>query len=349
MLSIAKTTILSHEKTTGSRLHEVDFLRASAIILVILYHTYRIFDLEAFNIEENRALFCVKWILDHVIAFFRMPLLIFVSGYMFAFLKLKKGKYEDSKRLIKQKFKRLLLPYFVFAPITYICYNLWKSDAIESYLCPIGHLWFIVMLFWCFSITQILSKILDLRIFKNFVPIFIILILCYPLSFALKDYLGLASCLKWLWCFILGFGCYSLPKSEYLRNLSLKNISLMMVCSLIGIAGISVVSDLNMKMAIILQPYVMAICVLTAWGGVFYVGIKNVSPLFSHIINCSYGMYVVHMWILSIIFYNAEAISRYVGGNLTIFSLILFISVTAMSIIFSIVILRTRIGKYLIG
>lgn len=30
----------------STRLHEVDFLRVSAIILVILYHTYIIFDLQ---------------------------------------------------------------------------------------------------------------------------------------------------------------------------------------------------------------------------------------------------------------------------------------------------------------
>ena len=42
---------------------------------------------------------------------YAMPLFIFISGYLFPFL-WRKGKYQDFWNLVKNKAKRILLPYF---------------------------------------------------------------------------------------------------------------------------------------------------------------------------------------------------------------------------------------------
>lgn len=333
----------------STRLHEVDFLRVSAIILVILYHTYIIFDLQDIDLSENLFTYYFKWILNHVIVFFRLPLLIFVGGYMFAFLKIKKNKYLDTKLMIKQKFKRLLLPYIIFAPITFICYNLWRADSTYSLLYPIGHLWFIVMMFWCFLVTQILDKLIDLKSIKVFIPLMIMLSLCYPLSFTLNDYFGFASCLRWLWCFILGFGCYSLPLLVKLRTLTLKHLLFFSLICTFCIVMINYLRIYNSKLSISLHSIVMSICVITIWGLVFYIGIKKVSPFWTRIIKCSYGMYVVHMWILSIAFYNHEVIFKFANGNNEVLGIGLFIIVLMLSFVSSFLMLKTRFGQYLIG
>lgn len=45
-----------------------------------------------------------------------MPMFVFVSGYLFAFL-IAKNKYPTFGYLIKNKTKRILLPYFLFGII----------------------------------------------------------------------------------------------------------------------------------------------------------------------------------------------------------------------------------------
>ena len=49
---------------------------------------------------------------------FRMPMFIFISGFLFSFLHYKKHKYPKFIDLFTNKFKRLLIPYWVFFPIT---------------------------------------------------------------------------------------------------------------------------------------------------------------------------------------------------------------------------------------
>lgn len=339
------------DNKSARRLYEIDYLRASAIIFVILFHTFRIFDLPAYHSQGNDECFLYgfKWLLDHCIAYFRMPLLIFVSGFMFAFLKIEKGKYKDTSKLVRLKFKRLLLPYIVFAPITYLCYSLWKYDSSRSILFPVGHLWFIVMLFWCFTITQFLASKMNLKSYKVVVTLIVLMSIFYPVSSRIPNYLGIASCLKWLWCFLLGYGCYSLPYSKHLRCLTLSKISIMGIMCIIAIIGINYIRIYDSRIEKILTPAVMVVCVLTIVGGVFRVKIKKPSPIFANIIKCSYGMYVVHMWILSIIFYNAENIFRYMSINGIILGIILFIVVLLLSYYVSYLILRTRLGRYLIG
>lgn len=46
---------------------------------------------------------------------------IFISGFLFSFLHYKKHKYPKFIDLFTNKFKRLLIPYWVFFPITALC------------------------------------------------------------------------------------------------------------------------------------------------------------------------------------------------------------------------------------
>lgn len=345
---IASDQTISISLTTGStkRLYEVDCLRVSAIVLVILYHTFTIFDKIEYN---DTSLEYFKFFLDHVVSFFRLPLLIFVSGYMFSFLKIGKGKYNDTQKFIKSKFKRLILPYLVFAPLTlYLYSNYIYEFSIDKILCPIGHLWFIVMLFWCFCSVQFISKYIDLSKPKTAFSLVAILMLCYPLSFSISDYFGIGSLLKWLWCFMLGYISYSIKGMAYLRKMSSIEVMTLWIISALLIFGTNFIREYNLKVSILCHPLVMSICVITIWTTINSIGINHVSKTFNKIISCSYGMYVFHMWIIISSFLILD--SKSINLPISLASgCIYFLFVVFSSFILSHLFLKTRFGKYLIG
>ncbi len=92
---------------------------------------------------------------------------IFVSGYLFYYLKYELGKYSDSLKFIKKKALRLLAPY-VFAclwvvPAYWYFYRPSLSELIKKYLLgeSPSQLWFLFTLFWIYIGFYLLSKILD--------------------------------------------------------------------------------------------------------------------------------------------------------------------------------------------
>lgn len=97
---------------------------------------------------------------------FHMPLFIALSGFLFE-MQLKKGKYKELKKLVVNKFRRLLIPYFIVwmlwnLPIKYISgyYNEKSfSDIMMQILFPDSvYLWFLISLFCAFIIVFLLKK-----------------------------------------------------------------------------------------------------------------------------------------------------------------------------------------------
>lgn len=78
------------------------------------------------------------------------------------------------------------------------------------------------------------------------------------------------------------------------------------------------------------------------------VGIIKKTPAFEKINKLSYGIYVCHPWLIDAITSNATIVS--VAKEYTIlFPLCLFVVVLTISIVFSELMLKTRIGRFLIG
>lgn len=135
------------------RINKIDILRAIGIILMILGHVFVFFG---------------KF--DRYIHTFHMPLFFIISGFLF------KSKTDSSlHKLILQKAKRLLIPYFSFAVINYIAWlflekgeHAWYKPLLNlvtyntSGLPICGALWFLTTLFW----TEIFYLIID-RLVKN--------------------------------------------------------------------------------------------------------------------------------------------------------------------------------------
>jgi glucans biosynthesis protein C len=151
------------KKTSAERLFYIDFLRVFAIILMFIYHVSMIFvaewDWHIKNAEQSNVLMEI----NYWMAFFRMPLLFFVSGFISCVL-LDRHK---TVAFIFQRFNRLIIPtvfgtFLLVAPQIYFerrlqgvefSYLEFYRSFLQFQWWPNGnfhwlHLWFIPYLFF---------------------------------------------------------------------------------------------------------------------------------------------------------------------------------------------------------
>ncbi|MCW9015403.1 MAG: acyltransferase family protein, partial [Kangiellaceae bacterium] len=168
------------------RYHSIDFLRAGAMLLGIIYHVANSFHTEAH-----------KWIVKDITAnsfvdaflvyshIFRMPLFFIIAGFFCALVIRRKGKGA----MIKNRLKRIGLPFLIFG-ILFI--PAWMALVYYSYIyveprtefvaaimqgansnqppslleLPIGHLWFLYYLLFFYLIYALVQPALD-KVFEK--------------------------------------------------------------------------------------------------------------------------------------------------------------------------------------
>lgn len=86
-----------------------------------------------------------------------MPMFIFISGFLFG-VQLMHKQPVDFRKMVKSKFMRLMVPFFVFTVFFMLTTNSlsWKPFYQWTY----WHLWFLPMLFWCFVATYFIRPLI---------------------------------------------------------------------------------------------------------------------------------------------------------------------------------------------
>lgn len=145
---------------------------------------------------------------------FHMPLFMMLSGACFS---LTIGKESCARKLIKNKAKRLLIPFlytalFISIPLKYMggyyagSVNVLKDIILgQLFLMGNSHLWFVFSLFWIFLVFYALYK-LRLTSKCYFIPSLICLsLLATYLGNKGYEFLGLVAAMKHLIYFSIGF------------------------------------------------------------------------------------------------------------------------------------------------
>lgn len=92
-----------------------------------------------------------KWLSRFSFAF-ALEAFVFISGYLFAFQNITLKRTTRLTSLIVNKLKRLILPSIIFSAIYFLLFYEYKGlgNLIYSIINGCGHMWFLPMLFWCF-------------------------------------------------------------------------------------------------------------------------------------------------------------------------------------------------------
>ena len=349
------TNIKQNKERTLSKgkLYDVVIIRSLAIIMVVAFHSYGMMYAESHFPKSNTMYYDLYYNINQIILKFRMPLFIFISGYLFSYLEKYKGKYPTFKALFKNKFHRLILPYFVFAVVYMLTTDSFSFNTLISGGC--AHFWFITMLFWCFILTRLLSftQHTNKISFK-----LIILTFSFALILVTKDYLphflGLYNLPKWYFWFYLGYTVY--PHREYLLKY-LSNKLICIILFLIYLISIYYAIQINDTTNIYVQLGFLSI-VLLIWfliNKVIYKfnGKWLENEAFKELNRTSYGIFVLHNWLQLFMISNTSKrlfnLDILAENHVVLFPLFFFLLSLLFSYIGAVLMLRTRIGRLLIG
>lgn len=335
------------------KLNNIIVLRSFAILAVVVYHCYCPW-LFVWDWYKCPARPIYSFIME-VVLVGRMPLFVFVSGYLFSHLFLDRGKYHNFIGFLQNKSKRLLIPLLFFSCLMTLILG---GNLIGIFTGYTYHLWFLKMLFLCFmSIWILATYIKNIKLEFLFLGISVLMkFIPAPSFFALNQFL------KYFFFFYFGYLFYKYRNSckwvySNLSFLSLLSIYLCLcfICLIrylkypIESSGEIIHSD---KIVVLCRMILRPVTILLAFVIVDYY--LRHSPkfikFFDSLNQLSYGIYLWHVFLLEIIhkFFISYTVN-FAQSHYIIAPLILSLIIITFSIIITYLIRRLKWGVYLVG
>lgn len=194
-------------KFESNKMQYVSILRVCSMILIVLYHSL------CFYIGVWWYLSTVEEPICKLIAFpvvkVGLTTFVFISGYLYGYMYIERGKYRTVKSFILNKSQRLLIPYFFWGIVMILTFPLLHIPWINLFT-GIAHLWFLLMLFEIFVLMALLNK-LGICVQKAKNIDFVIVVISFVLLYIWKQYsshqhfFGIDNTLYYLPVFFVGF------------------------------------------------------------------------------------------------------------------------------------------------
>lgn len=327
------------------RLTEISYLRSFAIIAIVIYHSFCPYMRWQFVESDYNAtyhsIFSI-WLGA------RMPLFLFISGFLFSYLLHQKNKYKSYPGFIANKSKRLILPYLVFASLLMLSHN---SFSWVNLMRGYWHLWFILMLFWSFLITW------PLKLIKNSKAHILILIVFTAISFYAKPNIefGIKYLAYYYIWFLWGY-FIAIYKDNLTIFFSKKAILIYLLCWFVT----CFIRDyFGIDQAHILYPvrYLSNLSFILASYSTIHIltkkGVLYEHPYINALNQYSYGIYIAHIWIITMLFCSNKDLSFKINNWAEkwpiIFPFILSLISFTGSVILTRLFLKTKPGRFLLG
>lgn len=331
----------------------MDILRAVGITLVVLRHSFSPYR-RSWDVSKYYEYSPIADYLGSYISTISMPLFVFISGYIYYFLRYKLGKYSNYKILFNKKSRRLIVPYLILAPI-YIYFFL-DYNSLGSYLAHLwtgsGHLWFLLMMYIMFLIYYKFESYLNKQIFVGI----LIGVFLYMFSIVLNYFnlqpLGRVS--KFFIFFLLGnyTSRYSTKVIKYLKGKVLYIFILHLVLFSIYFYIKDSFDNKYLFMLFKKSSLITSLLALALVYGFldyvvnqFKITLNKIRPSIKLINHTSYYIYLIHQPILKVFFtfVVVQNLSPIVGITIA------FISAMTISIILGKVIMKFKWGRELVG
>lgn len=149
-------------------LEKCNFIKVIMMLIVILCHCVSLWARGGWFNQPPAQSSGILAFISEWFGTFHIYTFIFISGYLFYYLKLERNKYKTFGNLIKNKSKRLLVPYVITAviwviPFQILFFNSSVNDILQKYLLAIApsQLWFVVMLFVVFILFYPLTNFFE--------------------------------------------------------------------------------------------------------------------------------------------------------------------------------------------
>lgn len=331
-------------------LADVVVMRITLIFLLIGTHSFAPYS-GSWEAIPNAPIGGVYGYISQFTHYISMPALIFLSGYLFGHSWHKKSQQNWISFIIK-KFKRLIIPSLIFSIFYYFLFydiNASISNILYSIINGCGHLWFLPMLFWCFIICYLLNR-------SNVNPKIVITILIILAVLPIPSLpFRLSSVCKYLIFFYIG----SHLQTGRGINLSISALHLVLfglaycIAQYILVRVNVITSSTTVKILSIIGINTLKLLLGALGISIAYIAtrlfLSNNKKLPQSIVLLStfcYGVYIFHQFILKLYFYHTPVTYHIIPNVVPWFG---FGVTLIISIAISYLLLRTRVGRYLIG
>ena len=340
------------------RLYEPDVLRAFAAVIVVFFHAYCMMYAPAHFPDTVEIYRDQYYWFNSICLWFHMPIFIFISGGVYGYLYAFKEKYRDFFSFVKNKAKRLLIPYAVFAVLFMVSTNDWSWKGLYSG--AYSHLWFLSMLFWCFVIAAVINQWKFASNVWIRVLLLIISFACLCFSRSPGNYVGVTFSYRWFFWFYLGFVVYSSRQNVYSwikHSVVVPFILPVTYCACMWYM-VKVVGDYGTDFKCVISELGFLAVVIWIWYMLCWL-IENFGSswtqckLIKELSACSFGIYIFHNWIephmISRTAQKLLPLADWAANHTVLFPLIFSLLALLISYLMTKAVLMTKLGRALLG
>ena len=337
------------------RLDEVTLMRTILALLIVFMHSFTCYNGSWKEPAGYVDIPLYKWLTRTSFAF-TLEAFVFLSGYLFAFQRITLRRMDGFWKLTSNKLKRLILPSIIFSVLYFVLFFEYKGigNAVYSIINGCGHMWFLPMLFWCFVFGWLLEqiKIKDGRKMALLVALNLLNVISLPLR--------ISTAFTYLVYFYGGYLVYK--HSERIKSfITIRNNVISWVVFVIVFSVLRPLPDVLIiddsysrviKALIVICNHAEQLIYASAGLIAFYITAvyftqhHQLSAATKKIATCCFGIYLFQQFVLQLLYYKTS-FPLLVGPYwLPWFG---FVIAGFVSYILSSLLLKTKIGRFLIG
>lgn len=326
-------------------LNDVALLRVYAVLTLVAWHVYCPYI--CWGIAETSMSPTYTKVFQFLAPDTNMPLFTFISGYLFYYLLKVKKHYNIFKVFLHNKIHRLLIPFLILGSLTNILS--YDKNIIDLFYGKPSHLWYCLMLFYCFLICYLVeaklsSKINKLLMCLSFAGAFIMHSITTNGPLTVNSPLGIFLPMYYYSYFYFGFLVYKHKEK----------IVLIIKRYLLVIILLYIISCLYTRYLLPIAACSYILLLLTIMNNSFFIKLMN-NPnwgnIIYHIGKYSFGIYVIHqylLWNMTRIPFILSYIQPVMIKYDILFPLLLYVIIFLISMTLTKICIKTRIGKNLL-
>lgn len=316
--------------------NQISNLRVLATLSVVFYHSICYYGMWP-QFGDGHAIKAYM-VLAPILNSFNMPIFSLISGFLYHYLYSRRENYRDTPRFIKEKAKRLLVPFLAWGIVNYMLFSQYCSLSFfcsDSFL----HLWFLQMLFNVFVIVACTSRIwTKTGLFADCILLFCLYAITINGSLIYHNkVLNIDSALRYLPVFYTGM---MLDKYSMLQKAT-KIKGLLFVTSITSLLLYIVLIKLVRIGTCFPQTCLIVVLLL----GIYKLNFRRLN---SYLDRNSMGIYILHhiiIWIL-IVYTPFQSVA---ASMWYLMPVILAVTSIVGSLVITYAIHKTKFSKYLIG
>lgn len=341
-------------------LKELDYLKIIGVLLVVIGHCTSIYTGGwVFTSPVNSPIY---GLIASYVYTFHVPMLVFISGSIYYYCRINKGKYTTLKSLIVNKLKRLIVP-FLFMGIFYsipIKYIIGMTDGnifsnIKSFILGLntGHLWYLLMLFNTFILFYLYERFVLNKKYSIILNLILFNIL-YISSGFFTNIFQINRAIQYSIFFYLGYEFFRNKDKLTLKLEKFKPKNILIIIPILTAISLVLILVSKMKLSNIMlsklfsliNVVIAIVCITICYLIVYLINnrMKNtimkekIDKLINSIGKYSFNIYLLHEPIIFIVLYFIA--SKYI--NPTILVMVCLSISVSVSILISVIYMKIK-------